>query len=124
MAYDSNKGVAMLGAVLTDRMKNVNGINPQTLDFGAIQADYSLKCNSYSQAIPKTDYSVLIYLTNGAVLTNTASAGKHGGHESGDGSHSHTIATPDTLRALVPGDRVLVAWVNDEAVVVGRVTKI
>lgn len=33
MAYDSNKGVAMLGAVLTDRMKNVNGINPQTLDF-------------------------------------------------------------------------------------------
>nr|DAV52415.1 MAG TPA: hypothetical protein [Caudoviricetes sp.] len=91
MAYDSNKGVSALGAVLTDRMKEVNGLNPAALDFGQIQGDYSLKCNTYAQAIPKTDYSVLMHLTMG--------------------------------EAIAPGNRVLVAWVNNEAVVVGRVSR-
>lgn len=127
MAYDSTKGISKLGAVMQERMQKVNGMSPQALDFGVIQTDYSLKTNSYTKAIPKTDYSVLIDLTigpAGGVLTNTLSDGRHGGHESGNGSHSHTIAIPEKLRALAPGDRVLVAWVQSEAVVVGRVVRL
>lgn len=124
MAYDSNKGVSMLGAVLTDRMKSVSDMGGQGVDFGEIQADYSLKCNTFSQAIPKTDYSVLLYLTIGATLTSTQSDGKHGGHTSGTGSHSHTIKTPTQLSGLAPGDRVVVVWIGNEAVVIGKATKL
>lgn len=127
MAYDSNEGVSKLGAILQERMQKVGGLTPPALDIGEIQGDYSLKCNNFSKAIPRAEYSVLIYLTTGAtgaVLTNTLSQGTHGGHTGGNGSHSHTIAIPDKLRAIAPGDRVLVAWVNQEAVVVGRMAKI
>ena len=44
--------------------------------------------------------------------------GKHGGHSSGDGSHGHTITPPQ----IKPGDRVLVAWVMNEACVIDVVT--
>ena len=42
------------------------------------------------------------------------SGGNHGGHEYGDGSHSHSISVP----GLSPGNHVLVAWVQNEAVVI------
>lgn len=48
----------------------------------------------------------------------TTSGGKHGGHSSGDGSHGHTITPPQ----IKPGDRVLVAWVMNEACVIDVVT--
>jgi hypothetical protein len=70
------------------------------------------------------------------------SSGEHDGHTSGDGAHEH----PDTegkhehpaegnemqhvhhtlvgekFRSIVPGDRVLVAWVGDDACVIDKIT--
>lgn len=125
--YDSNKGISQLAGVLQNRMQGVNGMNPLALDFGLINGDYSLKCNNFAKPIPRSDYSVCEKLTLGPAgghLTETLSDGKHDGHTGGDGSHAHTIKIPPKLRSIGPGDRVLVAWIQNEAVVVDRVTKI
>ncbi|MBQ9720309.1 MAG: hypothetical protein IJV64_06395 [Oscillospiraceae bacterium] len=148
MSYDSNSGIARLGEAITGRAKQVNGLQPLTLDFGVIQSDMSLKTNTYAKAIPKTDYSVCRQLTLGptwAHLTYTIGAGKpndgthdhgnsgtHGGHVGGNGTHTHTaegphvhdVLIPEKMRSLKPGDRVLVAWVQNEAVIVDLVTRI
>jgi hypothetical protein len=47
-------------------------------------------------------------------LSYQIKGGTHGGHTGGDGSHTHTAAPPQ----LKTGDRVLVAWVQNEAVVI------
>ena len=40
------------------------------------------------------------------------------GKDSSDGMHQHHVLIPEKMRWLKPGDRVLVAWVEDEAVVI------
>ena len=35
-----------------------------------------------------------------------------------EGAHQHHVLIPEKMRRLKPGDRVLVAWVQSEAVVV------
>lgn len=40
------------------------------------------------------------------------------GTDSHDGMHQHHVLVPGKMRSIKPGDRVLVAWVEDEAVVV------
>ncbi len=47
--------------------------------------------------------------------------GKKGEHDHGScptGQHYHDVYLPDKMRWIKPGDRVLVAWVEDEAVVI------
>ena len=52
------------------------------------------------------------------------SAGDHshgaaGSHSHGSaGSHNHSVTVPEKMRSLKPGDRVLVAWVQSDAVVI------
>lgn len=112
------------------------GASPLLLDFGTIQGDLSLLTNTYPIPIPKTDYTVCRQLALGAtgtLLTSTATDGKHshgpsGEHaqEIGSGAHSHTneaphahsVLVPEKMRKLKKDDRVLVAWVQNEAVVV------
>ena len=141
MSAEGNPGVSKLGQVLQERMKAC-GASPLLLDFGTIQGDLSLLTNTYPIPIPKTDYTVCRQLTlgaTGAVLTCSQQAGKprdgthshgssgtHGGHVGGDGSHVHSdeaphvhdVLIPEKMRKLKSGDRVLVAWVQNEAVVV------
>ena len=126
-----------------DRERNAN--SSLILDFGEIQGDYSLLTNTYPNPIPKGDYLVcrlLLEKKNSGHLTYTIQAGKpndgthnhgssgtHGGHTGGDGSHTHTsegphvhdVLIPDKMRKLLPGDRVLVAWVQNDAVVIDLV---
>lgn len=126
MGYNSQKGASALAAAISDRAREISGLTPPALDFGAIQADYSLKTNNFAKPIPKGEYSVLRQLTlgpAGSVLTATLTQGTHGGHISGNGTHDHTIQVPEKMRSLKPGDRVLVAWVQNEAVVLDIVTK-
>ena len=40
------------------------------------------------------------------------------GGDSSDGQHQHHILIPEKMRSIKPGDRVLVAWVQSEAVVI------
>lgn len=134
MAFEGNPGTNRLANVLCDRMRKQSD-SPLVLDFGEIQANGSLITNTFPVPIPKGDYSVCRGLTLGAAgaqLTVTEAGGshghdggEHGGHESGSGSHEHdggehkhAVIIPEKMRSVGPGDRVLVAWVQNEAVVI------
>ena len=136
-----DEGMNKLARVLHGRIQGEREAHSSlVLDFGEIQKDYSLLTNTYPIPIPKADDLVLEDLTlgeTGTKLTTTTqngahthgNNGSHGGHVGGDGSHehessgthSHTVLIPEKLRWLKPGDRVLVAWVQHDAIVVGRV---
>ena len=73
------------------------------LDFGEIQKDKSLLTNTYGVAIPKSDYLVARHLKSRSVNSGTTEG------------HHHSVSTREALKT---GDRVLVAWVQNDPVVV------
>lgn len=114
--FDGHPGTNRLATVLSRRMKQENE-SPMVLDFGEVQGNYSLVTNTFPIPIPKGDYSVCRHVGG---LTFEISEGVHGGHEEGDtGWHTHIVEPP----GIEPGDRVLVAWVQSEAVVVDIIKK-
>lgn len=129
-----SKGANQLANVLSKRIRAASK-SSQTLDFGEIQANGNLLTNTFPVPIPKGDYTVcrqLMLGESGSCLTVTDEDGEHDhtgggheGHETGDGTHthnggghSHNILVPEQMRSIRPGDRVLVAWVQNEAVVI------
>lgn len=99
------------------------------LELGTLNADGSLSVDSLSRSIPKGEYMVGLHLQSSAggalqthSATHTHSGGEHaqmggsGGHTHDGGAHTHVI--PGTMRGLVAGDRVLVAWVGVEPIVI------
>lgn len=131
-----NLGFNKLANTLQSRM-TASAERPSPFDFGVIQDDYSLTTNTFAIPIPRSDYLVCRGLTLGAageLLVRTEEDGTHGhgpsgGHEQAQGSgehshpasegaHGHRVPVPENLRGLAPGDRVLVAWVGSDAVVV------
>lgn len=118
--FEGNPGASRLASVLSHRMKRENE-SPLVLDFGEIQANCSLVTNTFPVPIPKGDYSVCRHVGS---LSFTISEGGHAGHEGQTqtyhtGGHTHTVKLP----SIKPGDRVLVAWVQSEAVVLDIVEK-
>ena len=137
-------GFAGLAEVLHKHIQRVAGAQSGALalDFGEIREDYSLTTNSFPVPIPKESYVVCRQLTLGDTDTHLTytippgnaddgthdhgSSGLHGGHTGGDGSHTHTregphihdVLIPEKMRWIKPGDRVLVAWVGQDAVVI------
>lgn len=97
----NSPGISRLAGVF---QKLVDAQVPKDLliDFGVIQADGSLLTNTFQIPIPKADYLVC-----GHLKARTETTGSTQGH-------SHTVTT----RALAIGDRVLVAWVQNDAVVI------
>lgn len=83
---------------------------PLVLDFGEIGGDYSLTTNTWPKPIPVTDYVVSRHLTHKEPLTETY-------EETCSIPHTHDVRVPDKMKALKPGDRVLVGWVQNDAVV-------
>ena len=110
MAFDGHAGTNKLARTLHKRMKSMSD-SPLVLDFGKIESDYGLITNTFPVKIPNGDYTVCRHVTG---MSLGASGGSHGGHEYGNGSQSHSIPVP----GLSPGDHVLVAWVQNEAVVI------
>lgn len=110
MDYQGNPGTSRLGKVLAERMTKQNA-SSLILDYGSIEADYSLKTNTFPLPIPKSDYTVCRHV--GGLSLGTA-GGEHGGHNSGNGYHEHGIPVP----TIKPGDRVLVAWVQNDVTVI------
>lgn len=102
-------------------MIDKKGDKPLVLDFGIILGDYSLKTNTFPLPIPKSDYSVCRAITYdpGVPLTQTYCDGAHGHPNAGfAGSHVHNVRLPEKMYWIRPGDKVLVAWVQDEACVI------
>lgn len=111
MAEKGNPGIQKLAATLTGRMKKENE-SPLVLDFGIINADFSLETNTFPIPIPKNDYTVcrsVAYGKEGSVFEKVKYKGENYGGE---------VPLPKTMKSIEPGDSVLVAWVQNEAVVI------
>lgn len=120
MSKRGSPGANKLTAALAD-MIDKKGDKPLVLDFGIILGDYSLKTNTFPIPIPKNDYSVCRAITYdpGVPLTQTYCDGAHGHPDAGfAGSHVHNVRLPEKMYWIRPDDKVLVAWVQDEACVV------
>lgn len=136
MGKTGNPGVNKLGKILQKRMEETN-ISPLVLDFGVIQSDYSLRTNTFPITIPKTDYLVCRDVAHNPNLPLTQTKNEQGQHPHGlsgshsqyqgsgehthpetEGIHVHDVVLPDAMHWLKPGDRVLVAWVQNDAVVI------
>ena len=107
---------AKLAQVL-DKRTSQKTESPLTLDFGEIQANGSLKTNTFPVPIPKGDYTIC-RLAAGLTLS-TSEQSWLGKSPSGVPLHSHSVTIP----AVKAGDRVLVAWIQSEAVVIDVIEK-
>jgi len=115
VSFESNEGINRLAKVITSRIK-MHGETPLVLDFGSIQPNGSLLTNTFPQEIPKGQYTLCRHLTYGK-QGETLTWVKKLNHALSDPEISDAII-PEKMRSLLPGDRVLVAWVQDEAVVI------
>ena len=116
---DNTPGLSKL-AGLFDALIQARKDNSLILDFGVINGDYSLTTNTFPIAIKKDDYLVCRHLR--AVPDkdqwDTKGAGTHshpGSEGSNAGWHTHKFQPHEVLDK---GDRVLVAWVGNDAVVI------
>ena len=126
-----------LGKLMDSQMKKVAGANKGiAVELGKINANMSLSVGSLANAIPKGDYMVSLRLTissleldtsmtsletsNENMETGESEGHKHtiSGHSHSVDGHKHTVTLPSQLRSIQPGDRVLVAWVGTEPIVV------
>lgn len=135
-----SSNIQRLGETLAGRMKkSASAAVPTILELGVINSNMSLTVDSIGTPIPQADYLVDLRLTHATYYTynelyDTDMAptrdyhkhynGEHGGHDGGDGSHSHTTdglhdhRVPSVFRKLKPGDRVLVAWAGFQPVII------
>lgn len=114
MAFDASPGTNKLANVLISRMKRETE-SPLVLDIGEIQANGSLLTNTFPVAIPQGDYSVCRLAAlgmTGSILTTTS-----------EKLPLHSVVIPEKMRSVRAGDRVLVAWVQNEAVVIDIIQK-
>jgi len=99
-----------LGNVLAGRMQSTAKKNiPTTLELGKINDDMSLSVDGLNNRIMPNDYMVDIRLTHKDYKTD----------ESLLNTHSHRM--PSVFRKLKGGDRVLVAWIGYEPIIVAIV---
>lgn len=90
--------------------KNVVKNTGISLDFGTVTST-GLKLDSFKYEI--NDYMILDYLTlDKDYFTQTDNSD----------DHSHKVVTPEGLKPLKAGDRVLTAQVGSETVILGRVS--
>lgn len=117
MAFDDHSGTNKLAQTLSQRI-NDQIPSDLKLDFGQIGGDWSLTTNTFPVPIPKGQWTINRFFIG--MTVTTSSAGAHGGHEGTEtrGAHTHKV----TLPSLSPGDRVLVAWVGNEACVICPIT--
>lgn len=111
MANKGNKGIAKLANVVDERIKEHTD-TPLLLDFGTIGPNYTLTTNTFPKPMPAKDYSVCRQLSLGNIgdtLCGVTSGG--------------VAVIPEKMRKLRTGDHVLVAWVQDEPVVIDIIMK-
>lgn len=109
---------------LTNTIKNMiksTAAPPVAVDIGILNSDYSLTTNLFRQPIPKEEYSVcrsLLYDPS-VPLTQTYVDGTHSHPGAGEpGLHYHEVKLPTKMHWLKPGQKVLVAFVQNEAIII------
>lgn len=96
-------GINRLARAMDSRMKS-HAYSPPALELGTIQSDGSLKLDTFSATIPKSDYLILRHCT----LPNPMATA----------SDNATVPRPSQLAPPVAGDRVLCAWINGDSDIV------
>lgn len=76
--------------------------------------DTGLNVDNVKQEYPRGDYWILDNLKNPDSITTESANGPE--------SHIHTINTPNNQKGIKVGDRVLVALMGVNAVIIGRVS--
>lgn len=132
-----SSNVQRLGNVFAGQMqKAANSAVPTTLELGRINSDMSLTTDTLRGKISPKDYMIDLQLTHDTYYTynelnSSANAAHHheggehsqmsgnGHHTHDDGLHDHRV--PSVFRRIKPGDRVLVAWVGHEPIVIAIV---
>lgn len=104
---DNTPGVSRLAGAM-QKIAGLGKDDSLILDFGVINSDGSLKTNTFPAAIPKSDYLVCEWLKGASGSTSS----------NGDPEHRHSFSVGNKLRV---GDRVLVAWVQNDAVVIDKI---
>ncbi len=97
-----------LGELLNQQMQRVRKAGKEReFELGTIDDDLSLIVDSLKDAISKGDYLIALRLTalTGGRLTTS----------------EHSIL-PEPMRGIRPGDRVIVAWVGGQPIVMDIVT--
>ena len=122
---ENNLGANALTNTLSGMMRGIAGeMSKPQLSFGIINADYSLTCNSFPCPIPVTDYSVcrqLLYDPQ-VPLTETYMDGFHDHYDVVPTEpHQHKVKLPKKMRRLKPGDKILVAIIGNEFVVIDKI---
>ena len=112
-----------LGKMLTSHTQNIAKANKGiAVELGSINSDLSLKVASLGNSIPKGDYMVSLHLKVSSLELETDSVDltteKAEEHQHTIDGHTHNIELPSQLRGLRAGDRVLVAWVGTEPIVI------
>ena len=136
MADNDNQGLNRFARVIQGRMQQ-SSVQPPIIDIGQINGDFSLTTNLFPLPIPVSDYlicrsisynpNVNLIITNGIDgIHPHGPSGQHAqyqgngqhSHPDTEGAHTHSIPLPDKMRWVQPGDRVLVAWIGNDAVVI------
>mgnify|MGYP005747690387 CR=1 FL=1 len=113
--HDMMKGVSELAAVLHRRMnRETEAVAATVLDFGSIDEGWNLTTNLFPVKLPRSEYQICRSLALGKEGEELAPVENDEAPETASGK----IKVPARMRSLKPGDRVLVAWVGCEAVVV------
>ena len=98
-----------LASVLDGQVKKtVSASKTLTFELGTIVGNMALSVSSLSNNIPKGEYMVSFRLTTGSLTFKTKV----------EENHAHSITLPSQFRGLQVGDRVLVAWVGTEPIVI------
>lgn len=109
-----NNNVQRLGETLASRMTKTAGATNQTaIELGTINGNMSLTPDSLQAVqIPKGDYMVNITLACETYETSSVAPPP---------AAAHTHRIPANFRGLQAGDRVLIAWCGNDAVVIAIV---
>lgn len=120
------KNIETFGTMMATRMQQtVNAAMTTAVDLGTVNPNMSITPDSLGVPIPKGDYMVNLMLTTPMVTSveeHKHDGGEHfqlegsGSHGHSGGAHSHVL--PSAHRGIEPGDRVLIAWCGNEAVVI------
>ena len=115
-----NSGSTKLANTLKHMMKSTSA-PPLVLDFGIVNSDYSLSLNRFPLPVTKDEYSVcrsLLYDPS-VPLTKTYTDGEHGHPDaSPPGTHYHEVILPKKMHWVKPGQKVLVAVIQNEFVII------